>query len=109
MVNAPDRIASLRPGKRYAWRAPLWVRIPPFLQDKGDPMKTPIFELQQIDGKNRIVFEDDMPENLLTYLHVNCGFESYPREAAINMVLDRLIGTGNLYQEDGVWKCRIVV
>ncbi len=71
-------------------------------------MKPPKFKITK-DVKYQIVFEEPMPEELLTYLHVNCHFEDRAVDAAVELVLEQLIDTGNLYKEDGVWKCRIVV
>jgi hypothetical protein len=52
------------------------------------------------DAKNQLVFKEPMPENLLTYLHINCGFAEHRNPDAIKLVLKRLIETGNLYQEE---------
>lgn len=83
-------------------------------------METPKFKIETTGKgkkeKNKIVFEDKMPKDLLTYLHNNCGFETHAiSEGMIQGVLSGLIKMGKLeYVTDeegknGKWETSIVV
>jgi len=78
-------------------------------------MEIPKFKIESKKSKsgkvkNKIVFDEEMPKDLLTYLNKNCGLESnYISEKMLGGILSGLMKMGKLEKTDKGWETSIIV
>ena len=124
MPPGPVSPGQMPPGSTTPGPVPSGQMPPPGMmppagsQQRGMPGamsmgKTQVLVPSSVKGKweaAKIVFEDKMPKDLLTYLHNNCGFEVHAiSEGMVKGVLSGLIKMGKLTKTDKGWETSIVV